>query len=171
MKLRMTLIVSICFVLGFLIGLGIKLTYEANTFKPYEWKTIPIIANCYGEDFSELQMMRAIDYWTMRGHYIGFYEHSPPESICDSKEMIHGFIVLRKAKWWELDGSTLASTRRMTSGFTLVSATITYRAGAHNLDLINEHELGHALGYAHIEEEGHIMHPIYGKMGPKFWIP
>ena len=44
-------------------------------------------------------------------------------------------------------------------------------AGGLLVDLLNEHELGHALGFAHIEEEGHIMHPIYGKMGKNFWIP
>ena len=171
MMLRIGTILAACLATGFMLGLGIKVAYESNTFKPYEWKTVPIIANCYGEDFSELQMIRAVDYWTLRGEHIGFYEHSPPDSICESKEMIHGFIVLRKAKWWQLDGPTLASTRRMTSGFRLVAATITYRPGSHNLDLINEHELGHALGYAHVEETGHIMHPIYGLMGPKFWIP
>ncbi len=156
---------------GFMMGLGIKWAYESNTFKPYEWKNAPIIANCYGEDFSEVQMARAMHFWTIRGHNFGFYEHNPPESICNSEEMIHGFIVLRKAKWWELESPTLANTRRMTSGFRLVAATITYRAGSHNLDLLNEHELGHALGYAHVEEKGHIMHPIYGMMGPKFWVP
>lgn len=171
MNWRLGIILAACLTIGFCAGIGIKWAYESNTFKPYEWKSEPIIANCYGEDFSELQMIRAIDFWTLRGHRIGFYEHNPPESICESKEMIHGFIVLRKAKWWQLDGPTLANTRRMTSGFRLVSATITYRPGSQNLDLLNEHELGHALGYAHIEEEGHIMHPIYGKMGPKFWIP
>ena len=168
---RIGTILSACLATGFMIGLGIKIAYESSTFKPYEWNTHPIIANCYGDDFSELQMTRAIHFWTTRGEWIGFYEHNPPASICDSKDMIHGFIVLRKAKWWELDGPTLASTRRMTSGFQLVSATITFRAGSQNLDLLNEHELGHALGYAHIEKEGHIMHPLYQKMGPKFWIP
>ena len=171
MTWRISVILSVCLFIGFLMGLGIKWAYETNTFKPYEWKTLPIIANCYGEDFSELQMIRAIDYWTIRGHPIGFYEHNPPESICKSKDMLQGFIVLRKAKWWELDGSTLASTKRMTAGLRLLGATITYRAGSQNLDLLNEHELGHALGYAHIEEEGHIMHPIYGKMGEGFWVP
>ena len=156
---------------GFGIGLGIKTVYESTAFKPYEWKSSPIVVNCYGEDFSELQMVRAIHYWTVRGSEIGFYEHNPPESICDSKDMIHGFIVLRKAKWWQLDSPTLANTRRMTSGLRLVAATITYRPGAQNLNLLNEHELGHALGFAHVEEDGHIMHPIYGKMGNKFWIP
>ena len=85
--------------------------------------------------------------------------------------MIHGFIVLRKAKWFELAPETLASTKRLTSGFIIKSATITYKPKSQNLDLLNEHELGHALGYAHIDEEGHIMHPLYYKMGDKFYVP
>ena len=85
--------------------------------------------------------------------------------------MIHGFIVLRKAGWFELGPETLASTRRLTSKLVIKSATITYRPGSQNLDLLNEHELGHALGYAHLEEEGHIMHPLYYKMGEGFWVP
>ena len=158
-------------VIGFFLGLGIKIVYESNTFKPYEWDRSPIIANCYGPDFSELQMVRAIHYWTVRGHNIAFYEHNPPKSICESDDMIHGFIVLRKAKWYELSPETLASTKRMTSNFTIKSATITYRSGSQNLSLLNEHELGHALGYAHLEEKGHIMHPLYSMMGEGFWIP
>ena len=168
---RIGTILSASLAVGFMMGLGIKFAYEATTFKPYEWKNNPIVVNCYGEDFSEVKITRAIHYWTVRGENIGFYEHNPPQTICDSKDMVHGFIVLRKAKWWELDPATLANTRRMTSGFKLVAATITFRPGAQNLDLLNEHELGHAFGYAHVEEAGHIMHPIYGMMGPKFWIP
>lgn len=171
MNWRIGGILLVSLVLGFLLGLGIKIAYESSTFKPYEWKTQPIIANCYGDDFSELQMTRAIHFWTMRGESIGFYEHNPPDSICNSKEMIHGFIVLRKAKWWQIDGTTLASTRRMTTGFTMVAATITYKPGSQNLDLLNEHELGHALGYSHVEQEGHVMHPLYSRMGEGFWVP
>ena len=85
--------------------------------------------------------------------------------------MIHGFIVLRKAGRFEFDGHTLANTRRRTSGLIIKSVEIRYRPGSHNLDLINEHELGHAFGYAHVEIEGHVMHPIFDRMGPKFWIP
>ena len=171
MRMKQTSLLLASFVFGFILGLGIKLTYEATAFKPYEWDRAPIIANCYGPDFSEIQMVRAIHYWTVRGHSIAFYEHNPPKSLCNSEEMIHGFIVLRKAKWWELAPETLASTRRLTSRFTVKSATISYRKGSQNLDLLNEHELGHALGFAHLEAEGHIMHPLYSKMGSKFWVP
>ena len=168
---RKFFLLCVAFSIGFFIGLSIKLVYESSTFKPYAWESPPVILNCYGPNFSELQMIRAIHYWTIRGHHIAFYEHSPSPSICDSKEMVYGFIILRKAKWYELAPETLASTSRMTGGFSLKAATITYRKGSHNLDLLNEHELGHALGYAHLEEKGHIMHPLYSKMGEMFWIP
>ena len=171
MTWRIVGLLFLSLVVGFVIGIGIKFVYESTTFKPYYWDRPPIIVNCYGEDFSEAQMIRAIDYWTIRGHEIGFYEHNPPKSICESKEMIHGFIILRKAKWYEMDGHTLANTRRMTSNLIIKAVEIRYKPGSQNLTLINEHELGHAFGYAHVEIEGHVMHPIFDKMGPKFWIP
>ena len=115
-------------------------------------------------------MIRAIDYWTLRGHEIGFYEHSPPASICDH-EYVEGFIILRKEKRFWMESGVLANTRRWTRLGKVRAAVITYKGGSQNLSLINEHELGHALGYVHVKEEGHIMHPTYGKMGPKFWIP
>ena len=160
------------FIIGFGSGTLIRVAYELNVLKAYEWPATnsPIILNCYGDDFSELQMVRAIEYWTLRGHSIGFYEQNPPQEVCE-QENLYGFIILRKAKWNQLPDGTLASTTKGTSGLKILWAEIVYKAGSQNLDLINEHELGHALGYGHIEELGHIMHPEYGKMGRKFWIP
>ncbi len=170
-KLRIFALCAIVLILGFALGTGIKITYESNAFKPYDWfDYTPIVANCYGEDFSELQMQRAIDYWETRGHKVGFYEHNPPASICKSDEDIWGFIILRKQRFGFGD-STLASTTRVTTGFTIRSVTILYKPGAQNLTLINEHELGHAFGYNHVKIEGHVMHPNYHRMGPSFWVP
>jgi len=159
------------FVAGFMLGTGIKFLYETKSFKPYTWDGYtPIILNCYGEEFSELQMVRAIEYWALKGHNIGFYEHNPPEAVCNDGDL-WGMIILRKAKGVSLGQGTLASTTRGTTGLIIRSAEIYYQPGAFNLDLINEHELGHAFGYSHVEDEGHIMHPLYHKMGPAFWIP
>ena len=157
--------------LGFSVGLGGKILYEVKSFQPYSWDdNPPIVLNCYGEDFSELQMVRAIDYWVVRGYNIGFYEHNPPPTVCEQKDLM-GFIILRKGNHRQLDESTLASTKRKTFGLVITSAEIIYRPGSFNLDLINEHELGHAFGFNHVEEVGHIMHPLYHKMGKGFWKP
>ena len=111
------------FVSGFVLGIGLKQTYEVVNRKAYAWKEPygPIIANCYGEEFSELQMIRAVDYWVIRGFPIGFYEHSPPKSVCES-ESLHGFIILRKAKRNQIPGNTLATTQRGTIGLRIVWA-------------------------------------------------
>ncbi len=159
------------FVLGFTIGLGIKFFYESKTFQPYTWDNYqPIILNCYGPEFSELQMVRAIDYWALRGQHIGFYEHNPPESVCEQGDL-WGMIILRKAKGRMLPKETLASTTRGTTGLIIRTVEIYYQPGSFNLDLINEHELGHAFGFSHVDEVGHIMHPLYNKMGTGFWVP
>tara|TARA_Y100000593_G_C4273440_1_gene318659 strand:+ start:151 stop:675 length:525 start_codon:yes stop_codon:yes gene_type:complete len=159
------------FVVGFSFGVTFKVLYEATSYKPYEWKNHnPVIVNCYGKDFSKLQMIRAIEYWTLRGQKIGFYEHNPPQSVCDN-EWLEGFIILRKSESLKYSETTLASTRRFTTFSIMKGAVINYKPGSFNLNLINEHELGHALGFAHIEIEGHIMHPLYHKMGRDFWIP
>jgi len=159
------------FAIGFGVGMGIKFLYESKTFHPYTWDgNHPIILNCYGPEFSELQIIRAIDYWAIRGHNIGFYEHDPPPAVC-LQSNLWGMIILRKAKRGSLPASTLASTTRSTTGFILRSVEIYYQPGSFNLDLINEHELGHAFGYSHVDIEGHIMHPLYHNMGKRFWIP
>ena len=168
---RVLLMLLVIFITGFTLGIGIKFLYETKTFKPYTWDGYtPIILNCYGEEFSDLQLLRAVEYWALRGHNIGFYEHNPPESVCDDGDL-WGMIIIRKATGAGLGNSTLAVTTRGTTGLIIRSAEIHYQPGAFNLDLINEHELGHAFGYSHVEEEGHIMHPLYHKMGPRFWTP
>ena len=157
---------------GFSAGMGIKLGYEASTFHPFSWpsNSDPIILNCYGPEFSELQLLRAIDFWATKGHGIAYYEIDPPSEVC-KMESLTGFIILRKARYSELDSVTLASTTRSTTFATLINATITFNPGSQNLDLLIEHELGHAYGYGHVEIEKHIMHPMYNRMGNHFWLP
>ena len=159
---------AVSFAIGLSAGVNIKVFYESSIFKPYEWKEEPKIVNCYGKEFSKLQMTRAISYWTMRGYNVGEYVHSPTKEVC-KKEWINGTIILRKSHG--LPENTLASTRRYSTFMAMKGAVIWYRPGSYNLDLLNEHELGHALGFAHLEIEGHIMHPAYHKMGRDFWIP
>ena len=68
---KKTIFLFLSFALGFLFGLNFIIVYESNNFKPYGWDKPPDIVNCYGKDFSKLQMARAISYWTMRGYSFG----------------------------------------------------------------------------------------------------
>ena len=156
--------------IGFLVAPTLRLVHESMTVKPYEWQHDPVILNCYGKDFSKLQLERAISYWSSKGYSVAFYEMDPSEKICKSYHL-DGFIILRKAKDKDLKSSTLAETTRLTSRTKIKSVVILFKPGTQNLTNLIEHELGHAFGFSHIEEEGHIMHPRYDKMGSLFWIP
>jgi len=168
---------SVCLIVlswmtGFTIGAYAKSIYESTSFQPYSWQknSLPIVANCYGKDFSKTQIMRAIDYWVIRGENIELYLHNPPDEICKN-EWLEGFILLKKLKNSKYHQSVLANTRRFTSITTMKGAVIYYRSGSQNLYLINEHELGHAFGYTHVDIKGHIMHPSFQHMGNDFWSP
>ena len=171
MTLRRLCLLGTAFLLGFTAGGGVKFVYESTTFKQYDWGHDPIVANCYGSDFDERKIRNAIYYWNVRGYRTHRYLHNPSREICDAPGMIPGFIILRKAKDSDLEEQTLASTRRHTTGMSITAAEVLYRTGSYKLDLLSEHELGHAFGFAHTEQEGHIMHPMYNKMGNGFWIP
>ena len=167
-KLHQIIFLTLSFLAGLYCGAQIKMFYESSTFKPYAWQVAPDILNCYGDEFSELQMKRAMEYWAIRGYKTGEYIHDPPAELCE-REWITGAITLRKSKG--LPASTLASTRRYSTFMLMKGSVIRYKPGSFNLDLLNEHELGHALGFTHLEIENHIMHPRYDKMGRNFWIP
>jgi hypothetical protein len=169
-KWRWILSIIVSLIIGFIAGLLIKYCYETRTFKPYRWKDAPIIVNCYGDDFNEPQLTRGIEYWEHRGQSISFYEMNPGDKICENT-YIHGFIILRKATTEQLNEPTLALTQRYTSGLEMSGAVIYFSSGSQNLTLIIEHELGHALGFSHVGIEGHIMHPIWEKMGRDFYVP
>tara|TARA_B100001093_G_scaffold520343_1_gene614868 strand:- start:860 stop:1366 length:507 start_codon:yes stop_codon:yes gene_type:complete len=163
LKLFLTLI------FGFCLGLTIKRVYEANVFHAWVWPEPPIVINCYGKVLPEIVVVRAIDYWTIRGFPISFYEMNPSKETC-ANDSIEGFIIIRRDPSLE-NINVLGQTARHTQLKWMRSAVISLRPGSYNLDLLLEHELGHALGLGHVEVEGHIMHPMYMQIGSKFWIP
>ena len=171
MTLGRLLLLGIAFLVGFGTGGGMKFVYESTTFKQYDWPQDPMVVNCYGRDFDESKIRDAIYYWSVRGYRTRGYIHNPVNEICDAPGMVPGFIILRKAGDSDLEEQTLASTKRRTTGMSITAAEVLYRSGSYKLDLLSEHELGHAFGFAHIEREGHVMHPMYNKMGKGFWIP
>ncbi len=156
-------------ILGFIIGLNAKTIYEKHVFYAFKWSQPPIILNCYGAPLPEAVVVRAIDYWTLRGFPIEMYNMNPSADTC-LQDYIEGFIIIRRDELLD-DPSVLANTARHTRLHWVVASVIKLKPGTYNLSLLLEHELGHALGLGHVEVEGHIMHPLYMSMGTKFWIP
>lgn len=167
LKVKDILTLIICFQLGLIVGVFSKVYYETIFKKPYYWSLKPIVVNCYGEEMNEQKVLGAIKFWENNDEHIAFYEHNPPEWVC-KEESIIGFILLKKAKFNQLDSNTLASTRRYTSFEEIKASVIWFAKGSQNLDLLIEHEIGHAIGYSHVNEVGNVMNPVYENIGSNF---
>lgn len=152
---------------GFSLGNFIIRAYDSHAFRPWEWKQPPIIINCYGKELNELYIAHAVHYWTLLGEKIAFIEQNPSDKVCKN-EYIHGFIMIKRK---DLHYNVLGSTVRAVEMGNIVGAVIYFDTGTFKITNVFEHELGHALGYNHVELDGHIMHPLWDKMTEKFWIP
>tara|TARA_B100000287_G_scaffold170228_1_gene160580 strand:- start:255 stop:779 length:525 start_codon:yes stop_codon:yes gene_type:complete len=169
-KLSRFVALSVSLIAGFAIGTVVIVDYEKSTFKPWGWAKgdDPIILNCYGGDFNELYLNDPVQFWAEKDYNIAFIQQDPPPELC-KKDFVDGFILLKKRSY--NDGSTIAVTERRVVLGRIRAATIYFNPGSYRLDHVIEHELGHAFGFTHMPEEGHIMHPNYDKMGPGFWVP
>jgi len=166
--MKKAVLLTTSFLLGMVIGSYAITKYERSMFKPWAWDHPPIVANCYGEEMNHLYIESAIRYWEEKGHEFAFIVNDPPDSVCDY-DLLDGFIILKKAR---LKDPTLAATKRKQGILkNIKAALIEFSPGTYRLNNVMEHEFGHALGYSHVEIDGHIMHPNFEKMTSKFWIP
>lgn len=173
-KLRISILLIISCLFGISIGNLLIVQYEANTFKPWEWKKPPMIINCYGERLSPNYINKSVDFWVMKGENILFVEYEPIKSLCTKRNTIsNGVIKIYEGKDITFDShKTLGLTKRKASITTgMVGANIYIRSGHYTIKNLLTHEMGHALGYTHVNIRGHIMHPITELMDDKFWIP
>jgi len=161
---------SAALLVGLAVGTAVVYDYEKSTFKPWGWAKgdEPIVLNCYGPEFEESYLKEPLRYWSEKGYSVAFVQQEKIGDLCNS-DFIDGFIILKKQSFY--DGSTIAVTKRRVSLGRVRAATIYFNPGSYRLDYVIEHEFGHAFGFTHLPEEGHIMHPDYDKMGPGFWVP
>ena len=167
--IRKLLFLISAFTLGVLFGTIVVNCYEYVTLQPWKWKDPPIILNCYGEELNEAYIQQGVDYWKKFGYEFAFIEQNPSKKTC-SKEEIDGFVILKK-RITDKGSGTLAVTRRKIGFGYIRNAVIYFNPGSYRINLIIEHELGHALGFQHVNIKGHIMYPTINGFGPKFWIP
>jgi hypothetical protein len=162
------------FIFGIVCGKLLLVQYEAVSFKPWSWQKPPVVLNCYGPKLRQSYIEKSIDYWEDLGERILFIENKPIRELCKHRyEITPGFIKIYQGSDISFNSeSTLAYTKRKAGSVTgLVGANIVLRPGSYTIKNLLTHEFGHAFGYTHVDQPGHIMHPVTEVMGDKFWIP
>ena len=155
--------------IGFVLGIYLKITWEESKFIIAEWESDPILVICPDSKITKHRVYSAIEWWAIRGYNIEYAHWDKENKICSQGRWSPGIIFLRSDG--ELLPDTYAVTARLTILNEMVSAEITLPNEQKYRPRLLEHELGHAFGMRHVEKVGHIMHPIHESGGEKFWIP
>ena len=166
---RRYLYVFLAGVAGFVLGFFFRVALEGSNLVVAEWREEPIIVVCPDSSLSPVRVAQAIEWWNIRGFKISHFHFDQTNTICSEGRFMDGIIFIRAVG--KIDPEFYATTARFTVGSRLFSADILLPNRNRNMDRLLEHELGHALGLTHVEELGHMMHPIHSLGGEKFWIP
>jgi len=156
-------------VVGFTLGMTLKIAWEESKFIIAEWDDNPIIVVCPDSQVTNYRVHKAVEWWGLRGYVVDYVHWDRDNQICSKGRWSEGIIFIRAEG--ELLPNTYAITSRLTILNKMMSAEIILPNEHKFKPRLLEHELGHAFGMSHVEKSGHIMHPLLEFGGEKFWIP
>ena len=154
---------------GFGLGFFIRMNIESNKFVLATWDSDPVVIICPDSHVTSYRVALAMEWWGIRGHDFAYYHFDKDNSICSKGFFTTGVIFIRGEG--ELLPDTYAMTTRLAIAGKMKAASITLPNENKFMPRLLEHELGHALGFTHVEKPGHMMHPIHEYGGEKFYIP
>ena len=128
-----------------------------------------MVVVCPDSQVTPYRVGLAVDWWGIRGYGFAYVHWDNNNQICNKGTFVRGMIFIRGEG--ELLPDTLAMTTRLAVAGKMQSASITLPNEHKYMPRLLEHELGHSLGFTHIEKPGHMMHPIHEHGGEKFYIP
>jgi hypothetical protein len=154
----------------FLMALMLKPANANEKQEHFKWNKRPTIVMCY-RDFPMHLLFRAVEFWGTRGHKFDDVILTSPVGIC-APDYVPDTIIIRRAPKGKLKGGQIGVTQRVSDGDgNMIASVIWFDHYKLNEPYIIEHELGHGLGYAHVNHKNHVMNPWSNNMGPEFWIP
>ena len=131
--------------------------------KTATWKITPTIRVCTDSGVSVGRTIRAMGYWEKLGYtFDGVL--GDPFSMCMNPKFGEILVTLPESGFMD---THMASTRIYSDIKTgeIVKAKIFILPKNVHKDRVLEHEIGHALGWAHHRQRHHIMHPTWSQGG------
>ena len=136
------------------------------------WETAPNVSVCDSVDLSILQVNSALDSWRNLGYRFGEVKIAR-WALQECNTASFGEILIRLPSREEISAGVaadhLAATKTYTHNPTgsIQGADIWFvDQGGIRTKWVLEHEVGHALGWMHCDQHGHIMNSTSGRLGP-----
>jgi len=148
-----------------LLGTASEVIFNNRVYtRSASWAIAPDIVICHGANIQIDEVESAIMWWQLRGYKFGRIIEKSPHERCDESGMI-GFITIEPTDQ-SFDYSFLAITDTMTHNTSgnILSSRIRIRSDV-NKERVLEHELGHSLGWSHINRRNHIMNSVWNRGG------
>ena len=163
------LLICLSGLIGFAVGFCFRVGWEENKFILAQWDDDPMIVVCPDSQITPYRVGLAVDWWGIRGYDFAYIHWDNDNQICSKGTFVPGMIFIRAEG--KLLPDTYAMTTRLALAGKMKSASITLPNEHKYMPRLLEHELGHSLGFTHVEQQGHMMHPIHEHGGEKFYIP
>tara|TARA_B100001094_G_scaffold326112_1_gene381649 strand:- start:4416 stop:4937 length:522 start_codon:yes stop_codon:yes gene_type:complete len=145
-----------CTALIFAVSMHISEYTELAKNRTHEWKMNPGVTVCGTSGVGASRAQRAIKYWEKLGYR---FDYVRMDHTISCSEPRYGEIIITLPDQNFKFEDHLASTRVTISNKTkeIVKAKILIFPKSANKERVLEHEIGHALGWPHINQPYHIM--------------
>ncbi len=112
------------------------------------------------------RVQKAVNFWKRLGYEFGTITKNNDALSCHGKEEYGKIRIMLPDNSRDMSNElAITLTDRLVTTSEAVSADIIIHSFAVGKELVLEHELGHALGWQHINKPGHLMYPEYTRVG------
>ena len=117
------------------------------------WVKDPLIASCHKK--IDVQVAASVQFWNALGYELMFVDSERAKQICQ-QENFGSLVPVRIDD--TIDAKRAAETTTQTIGNVIILANVRIHSDFQDNQLVINHEIGHVLGFNHVNKAGHLMH-------------